>query len=513
MTTGYFTANDLINMKLMSDQDNLNTTRLLDLIKTDLASPIKVEMAKGVSYYNSVHDILARKRVFFVDGEPEEDKVKANWKLPHSFHKILVDQKTAYIAGNPITITAAESEQYQEALDKFLGLKFDDVVNDWLTGASNKALEWIHFYIDEEGNCQYLIIPAEQIIPIYESTYQNNLQFVVRYYTYELVTAANQTKTLYKLELWSPETVTYYIQLEDETFTLDPEYNPNPAAHWTTWNTLTPEKREANSWGRVPFVPLFNNTQRITDLHTVKFLIDAYDLVKSDWMNDLDDFSEVIMVLKGYRGFTDETKKGISELALFIRNLKQNKAIAVEEGGDATAIKSDIPVEAKERFLTLTRKEIFYFGEGVDVDKDQLGNSPSGVSLKFLYASLDLKANRLIRKFKAAIQDFMWFATEWINKQNNTTYNFEDVKLTINKSIIFNEKEKIEELVASDGMMSLRTKLENHPLITNVDEEMKRLEEDAAKQEEKDATAIEAEAEAEVDATETDATGKDKLPS
>jgi hypothetical protein len=99
---GYYTLTDLVVRKLVADKNALDSRRIQDLILADVASPIKRHMAEGVRYYRSLHDILAHKNVYYIDGAPTEDKIKSNFRVPHPFHKILVDQKVSYIVGNPI---------------------------------------------------------------------------------------------------------------------------------------------------------------------------------------------------------------------------------------------------------------------------------------------------------------------------------------------------------------------------------------------------------------------------
>jgi SPP1 family phage portal protein len=485
MTTGYLTQNQLIALKLFTDRTNLDTARLSDLINTDLASTFKRDMADGVKYSNAEHDILDHKNYYWVDKVKQEDLVKANNVIPHPFHKILVDQKVAYIAGNPVVVGVADevpdSEAFQVSIVEQLDDEFDDLLNDWLGGASDKGVEWMHVYIDSKGRFEYCIVPAEQVIPIYDTQYQEELIYVIRYYTYELVNDG-LSQTRYKLEWWSKTQVEYWVQNGSDKFVRDPDYAVNPAPHWTVGNTAFPEQNEPRSWGRVPFVELPNNTAWTNDLHPIKPLIDAYDRVKSGWCNDLDDFAEMVYVLKGFTGLKSESQAGLSEIALFVQNLRNDKAIAVETDGAVTTLRSEIPVEAKEKFLRITRQEIFYFGEGVDVgDPANVAQAPSGIALKFLYASLDLKANRMIRKLKTALKYFIWFVTEYINFTENKSYDAEQVTFTVNKSMVFNEKEIIDGLVASKDMLSEQTILERHPYVDDVEAEMQRLESDREK--------------------------------
>ena len=493
MTTGFISLTHLINAKIMADKATLDTTRLKDLIGTDVASPRKQRMAEGVRYYDSAHDILDHRNTYFLDGIEYTDTVKSNARVPHPFHKILVDQKIAYIIGNPIVISVAEpevedpksltpeEESAQESVDEFQELlldeisdEFDDLLNDWAVGASNKGVEWMHVYIDPDGDLQFCIVPGEQVIPVYDTQYQKNLIYVVRFYVYDIVSEKGEINQRYKVEWWDGSGVEYWEEQLDGTYVHDPFYEANPAPHWYSFNTLAPAEKAPHSWGRPPFVRLDNNTDSRTDLEPVKALIDAYDKVKSGWVNDLVDFQELILVLKGYAPLTDNAREGLSDLAAFVKNLKTQKVISVSNDGGVEPLKFDIPIEAKDRFLAITRKEIFFFAEGVDVDSEKI-QSPSGIALKFLYTSLDLKANRMIRKFKKALGEFVWFVVEYLNRTHGTKYDSTEVRFTFNKSVIFNEKEKIDALIASESILSKQTILENHPYVDDVEEEQKRL--------------------------------------
>lgn len=504
MTTGYITLTQLADLKLMTDKMLLDSSRIKDLINSDLASVEKKHMSEGSKYYAARHDILDNRQYYWVDGVKVEDQVKSNYRIPHPFHKILVEQKASYIAGNPIVVSIYEPEEGEQQTDEFqtmlmdtLGHSFDDLVNDWIIGASNHGQEWVHFYIAPDGKLKWIVCPGEQIIPVYDTQYQEKLVYVIRFYVYELVNERGERFDRYKVEWWSATDVRYWAQQMNEMFILDPDYPVNPGPHWFEVNTSAPGDKALSSWGRVPFVRLANNSGLQTDLQPIKALIDAYDKVKSGWINDLVDFQELIYVLKGYEALTSEAQKGFSELAIFMQNLKTHKVISVSESGSVETLKAEIPIEAKEKFLAITRKEIFYFGEGVDVDNEKF-NTPSGIALKFLYTSLDLKANRLIRKLKVALEDFMWFVVEFINRSEKRTFDSEEIQFTFNKSVIFNEAEKVQELAASEGMLSKQTILENHPLVDDAEEEMRRLEaerEERVKRGEVDLTTVDPNAE------------------
>lgn len=478
---GYMTQTEIINLGILVNKINLDTAKFKDLIDTDLSSDLKREAKQGVDYYNSKHDILKFTRYYNIDGQRQQYVNKINNKIPNPFHKILVDQKVAYIAGNPITMSVEESDKADEiknTLSEYMGNWFDECISEQIKGACNKSFEVLHFYIDPEGELQYVIVPSEQIIPIYDTQYQNELLYVMRYYQIEDVTSngnkIEKTKR-YKIEWWDKESVTYYIENENGKFLLDPSYLINPAYHWIEYNTITPLVKTGKSWGKVPFVILWNNEDEFNDLHPIKPLIDAHDKVLSGFCNDIEEFNKLLFVLKQFEGLKGEERPGQTKLQLFIQNFIEEGAIVVGEEGSVDTIKGEIPIVAREKFLQIVREEIFYFGEGVDVAQNKLGADPSGVALKFMYSNLDMKCQRLILKLKSMLDEFVWFIVEWVNRTQNQQLDSSLIDFVITKSQIFNEKEKIDGLNACKDNISEQTYLENLPFVTDVKKEMELL--------------------------------------
>lgn len=485
MTKGFFTQTELVNMKILSDSNRILSNRLNDLINSHKNSAELKSAIAGINYYKGKHDILKYQPYYWIDGVKRIDNTKTNYTIPHLFHKILVDQKASYIAGNPVKIFYSlnndngdnTANTVLDNINEVLGDNFNDVIVNWIIDASNQGIGWIHFYIDDEGKLNFLNIDSTELIPIYDSAYQKNLVGMIRYYQVFYYNEQMQTTdTLYKLEWWTDNDVTYYAQLPSGEWILDPEVEINPSGHWILYNSINPENKKIKSWNKVPFIKLENNSINQTDLEPIKALIDAYDRVKSGWINDLIDFQELIYILKGYNGLSFSGNKGLNELTVFIQNLKQDKVISVDEGGGVDTIKSEIPIEAKNKFLELTRKEIFYFGQGVDIDSDKFGNNPSGISLKFLYSSLDMKANSLIRKLNSSLKEFMEFVIIYLNNTKAIKIDINNIIYVFNKAVIFNEKEKVDLLKASEGILSKRTIIENHPLVEDVSEELSRIE-------------------------------------
>ena len=154
--------------------------------------------------------------------------------------------------------------------------------------------------------------------------------------------------------------------------------------------------------GEVPFFSFSNNNIGTNDLKNIKPLIDVYCKVFSGFVNDLEDIQEIIFVLTNYGG---------ENLNEFLDDLKYYKAIKVDNDGDGdksgvSTLTIEIPVEAREKLLAVTRKCIFEQGQGIDPDPQNFGNS-SGVALSFLYSLLELKAGLQETEFRPSFGRFI----------------------------------------------------------------------------------------------------------
>lgn len=413
-------------------------------------------MREGVRYYENENDILERKQYTVIDEQKVIDEDKPNNKIPHGYHKLLVDQKVSYLVGKPINFSA-EDEPLLEHINEMLGEKWDDIANELVKEAANKGIEWLHPFIDEDGSFDYMVVPAEQVIPIYKDEKRREIEFIIRYYPFEL-----DGREVLRVEVWDENTVTFYMQLNGK-YVLDPTEEINPQSHFYYGNDKT---SEGYGWGKVPFVSFKNNEQETSDLKYYKQLVDAFDGRVSDNQNNFEEIQELIYVLKGYEG---------QSLSEFMQNLKYYKAINVDGDGGVDTKQAEIPMQSIDSHLDRLKENIFTFGQGIDPTTDDFGGNSSGITLKFLYSLLDLKASQTERKFRKSIQVFLWFLCEYLAMSGQGEYDYKSVGFTFRYNIMANDKENAEIARDSMGIISQQTIVENHPFVNDAEVEMERI--------------------------------------
>ncbi len=467
-----------------------------ELITQFNMSEVKSKMLEGERYFRNQNDILKKDmKTYTIYDQNTGNRVKkvnenkSDEHLPHGFYPKQVNQKKNYVCGKPITITYntptdGEKEDATKRAEKkinnmvwnALGYNFEKLIKNRLKEASNKGRGWIHpDYV--KGKLVLKKIPSEECIPIYDNESQSILTGFIHFYIIQDLTGDKPEDRIY-VEYWDEKEVRYYIEtkIDNSTVFLEDVTRPRPECHWYREiydNALNNLKRiEKHSWGKVPFIEIENNEEKMTDLEPIKPLIDAYDLINSGFVNTIEDLKEIIWLINGY---------GAEDLLALIENLKVNGVARTNDtAGKIDAKLLPIPYEARQALLKGLKELIYEFGRAVDTsNKDLIGQAPSGVSLEFLYTDLDLKADDSIGGLTSAIYEILWYVLQDLKMQGKIPkeINEFDFKIEFNKSRIFNETEKVNTL-SNDTVISTKTKLEKHPYVDDVDIEMQRLKEE-----------------------------------
>lgn len=440
-----YALSDIIGVDAEATKNNIKK-----VIDRDRESSRHSSIKAGVSYYKNDNDISKEQKYYYdKNGNRVVDETKSNNRLNHSFYGLLVKQKVGYLLGKPMNLNSKDSD-VNAYLKNILGDKWNSTAQELLKNASNKGDEWLYCYIDRDGEFNYTICPTEQIIPIYNNGFKTYLEGIIRYYDITSLTGTTTTK----VEFWTKDKVTYF-DLGNEGLVVTSEKD-----HFYINNV-------GYSFGAVPFVQFKNNEEMLTDLSMVKDLIDNYDKVTSGLANDLEEIQDCIYVLKGYQG-TDSSE--------FMDNLRYYKLIKVDEDGGVNKLEVHIPIEAKDSHLKRLEDDIYRLGMGVDVSSEKLGNS-SGVALKFIYSLLDLKADMAEVQFKKGIRYLLKLISVWYGMLNGKAFDWKEIKVTLNRSLIINTKEQIVNVTNSVGLLSPETLLANHPFVNDVDYELSMMKE------------------------------------
>lgn len=454
-------------MAAATESNVLMDNRVVSMIEKFKASGKYELMQEGERYYQADNDIKNRKITRKVDGHKEEETWRANNKLAHAKYKIQVDEKIAYLLTKPVTYKTDgtdKNDTYVEKVKDVLGKHFQYQLTQLGYESSNKGIGWLHVYLDPEGELKTIVIPAEQCIPYWSDRSHTELDAMIRVYN-TTVWQYNQEKKITNVEIWTKDGVKYY-RLEGQMLVYDNDKSMDaggPVAHYKS-------VEEWKTWGKVPFIPFKNNQIEMPDIKFVKSLIDGYDLGRSEAANYMDEVKNLIFVLKGYGGQNPSD---------FIKHLNEDRAILIDDTEDAgvDTLTPQMDITALREHYEQLNRDIVESGQSVNKDLDKFGSAPSGVALKFMYSSLDLKCNLMETEFSRGFEMLLYFVDLYLQISGQGDYEKIDVELVFNRDMAINEAEQIQNCSNSQGIISDKTIIAHHPFVSDVEEELKALEE------------------------------------
>lgn len=426
---------------------NLNEAKeFLKVNLADFGSDIrKAEIAER--YYLCENDILfAEKNT----GDGTEPLRSADNRIPSSFYPLLVNQKAAYTFTDP-PIFSTGSIHADKAVKNVLGNEFAKKCKSLCVKASNCGYAWVHYWQDKNGAFRYAVIDGQGAVGVFSDGLEEELNAVIRVYQ------KYKDGDIYNIyEIWDSKYCTVFCCNANSDIQFGLKEYPVFGKNSGRTNVYM------HCFGKPPFIMFRNNEKKTTDLECVKSLIDIYDKTYSGFANDLEDIQEVIMILSGYSG-TDITE--------FLTDLKKYKVIKLDDISDRPGVDTlsiEIPVEAREKMLEMTRKSIFEEGQGVDPRQSDFGNS-SGVALQFMYSLLELKAGLLETEFRCGFDELCKAICRYYGLK------VESIDQVWTRTSVRNDKELSEIAVESKGIISDKTIISRHPWVENPLEEEKML--------------------------------------
>ena len=157
---------------------------------------------------------------------------------------------------------------------------------------------------------------------------------------------------------------------------------------------------DGRNYPSFPIVPLFGNSYKQSELVGLQEEIDAYDLIKSGFANDLDDASQIYWIIQNAGGMDDV------DLAKFVDRIKTVHAATVEDdGAQAEAHTLEVPYNARESLLERLRKDLYEDYMALDV-ANIAGGAATATQIKAAYEPMNNKADEFefqVRKFVDSI--------------------------------------------------------------------------------------------------------------
>ena len=444
-------------------EGNTNIATDLDVlgkqVKDFLSSERREWMIRGEKYYEGDQDILYYERTIIGEGGncTTVDNLPNN-KIVDNYYSRLVDQKVNYQLGKPFVIET-ENEAYELALKSVFNKRFNRTLRNIGYDILNSGIAWLYPYIDN-NEIKFRRFPSYEILPFWSDIEKTELQAAARIYK-EVSFEGNKEVTVEKVDYLTKDGVTHYV-FRDNVLIEDVERVPTA---YISMVGLDGEVQYYN-WGRVPLIPFKFNTKELPLIKRVKSLQDGVNTLTSMFINNMqEDARNTILVIKNYGG---------QNLGEFRQNLAKYGAVKVEGDGGVDTLNVEVNSANYEAILRILKNAIIANGRGYDSKDDRLNNSPNQLNIQSLYSDIELDANGLEVELQAAFEDVLYFVDTYLTNTGQGNFEGEEVEITFNRDMLINEKDIIDNLVASN-FISNETKIALHPYINDVERELERI--------------------------------------
>ena len=429
----------------------------------------RTDMMNGERYFEGKHDILSRQRtVIGKNGNLEIVKNLPNNRIVDNQYKKMVVQKTNYLLGQPFTIQC-KNEQYTKLLKQFLNKKFMRTLKAVGEDSLNCGIGWLFPMYDEYGQFTFKRFAPLEIIPLWKDAEHTVLESFIR--IYEVVTyVGNEEKIIEKVEVYDEVGVSYF-ELTDSG-----SLKPDGEQHVPYFSI----EDQGFNWTRIPLIPFKYNNKEIPLINMVKSLQDGLNLIESNFQNQMEeDARNTILVLVNYDG---------ENLGEFRKNLATYGAVKVRTvdgaGGDVRTLQVEVNADNYKAIIELFKKAIIENAMGYDAKDDRMSGNPNQMNIQSMYSDIDLDANGMETEYQAALEELLWFINMHLFNVGHGDFEGEDVEIIFNRDMMINEAEVIENVAKSVGIISDETLIANHPWVTNVDNELERIQAQKDKEQE-----------------------------
>lgn len=304
-----------------------------------------------------------------------DDKNKVNNRINNDYFGEIVDFKTGYFAGNPISYNYSKDEEnYQLAQDHISNFTIVNSMPDLDVETTKMAATCGYgarlMYIDPQAKERAKNLPAYGTV--FLTTEGDITEPEYALYVYTVLDKDNNP--IRKVEFYDDVMIHYYKETRSESNTFVIEKDPKP-----------------HLFSYCPVIGYPNNAELQGDAEKVLALIDAFDRTMSDVNSEIEAFRLAYMAFIG--GLIDEEA---------LEEAKKTGAFNVPQGGDAKFITKDMNDEAVENHLNRVHNNIYRFSKTPDLSDEAFGGNQSGEARKYKLLGLEMKTGFFQNKFRTA---------------------------------------------------------------------------------------------------------------
>lgn len=415
-------------------QDLQQTTNkemfILEAIREHRSS-ILYSIAMDAEEYDRQRNVtmLTRQKLLYdARGIAKPDLYGANHKICSNFFNRFVNQEANYLLGNGITLE-------EKANKAKLGKDFD--VKVYKAGRSSlvQSASFLFWNMDHVE-----FFKLTEFVPLYDEE-TGALMAGIRWWQ------VNSDKPL-RATLYELDGYTEYVKPKGEPLAVKEEKR--------TYRQIVRQSEAdgvevapGDNYPGFPIVPMWGNNHHQSELIGLRENIDAYDLIKSGFINELDDVSQIYWILKDCGGMDDE------DFARFIERVRATKVAALPDGSDEAMAEPhsiEIPSAAREAALERLKNDMYEDFQAFNV-ATLMGGQKTATEINAAYTPLDLKTD----EFEYCVLDCLLELFRIAGINDNPTFK---------RNKIQNEMEQTQMVLMAETYLDEETILNKLPWIT-----------------------------------------------
>jgi hypothetical protein len=344
----------------------------IDFVKNAISRHMSSELYKtAVTAYEydarrNTTILRYQKTLTTLTGQIVPDLYSPNHKTISNFFDRFVIQQNQFLLGNGVTWKKTDTK-------KRLGKQFDGKLQ---TGGKDALIGGISFGF---WNLDHLeVFKVTEFAPLWDEE-NGSLRAGIRWWQID-------TQKPLRATLYEEDGYTEYIWDKDSK-NGEILHDKRPYIINVTISEIDGTQiMDGENYPEFPIVPFWGNPQRQSELVGLQEGIDAYDLIKNGFINELDN-AQLYWIIKGAGGMDD------SDLSQFLTRLKYTHAAAPLDGQEIDAQTVEIPHEAREKILDRIEKDLYKDYMALDL-REIASGAATATQIRAAYEPMNTKADQ-----------------------------------------------------------------------------------------------------------------------
>ncbi len=365
-------------------------------------------------YYGGQHDIFGRLK----GGEALK-----NNQLMINHAKYITDVAVGYLLGNPVDYQVDKDTDISSILNAYKRQTMENLDVEIAKECSIFGHKYEYIYADENANPCSVGLDVRNTVIAYDNTMVHDKVFGMNYRPVFTTNSRKRRPDYYEIIIGT--------KLEIIKYRLDN-------------NVITEISREPHCFDAVPFIEYKNNGELQGDFEPVISLIDAYNLIQSDRVNDREQLVDAILCFYGMDFDTEQ-----------MADLKAHRAL------------SNIPIDGKVEYLTKVineadvdvlrsniEKDIHKISMIPNMSDENFAGNASGVALRYKLLTFEQSTKNKERFFeKALMERFRLYNNYLVHKSTMEKVGIEEVDAIFNRNLPSNDYELSQMIVNLRGLV------------------------------------------------------------